>query len=399
MTSICGLGEATLFQTHPVHTLALPGGSVSFSCTLQQIRCRAKGTYELRWQRGVTTASENNRFIFSGNSTYKNFTGMERYIVRSVDCTWTLYIHNVDQTDGGRYYSCYVSKVQTSSQRTDEYSRVARLTVVDPINTTVIPSQIERYVGQNATFRCQTSRFTTYELRYSWQIQRKDAIYSWSRVEKKDGMVEFIRDGENVTMRLNMGMNGSKVTCVVSINGSTSFKWARNVGKIVVSPNEETIEGTKDLVTIDSPSSQKTTEQTHSQKDYPLTGNIEPSARGPLNQQPTPSAPKTPSPPPTKKQDPDPDSSNPSSGFMDSTVISVGWSLAAVFICLFISSLLYIIVTKRRSKANPSSTRVVQTTQDEDAEAYEELHDKTLAWLEKAPDQNMPHLFNFFYSE
>ncbi len=92
-----------------------------------------------------------------------------------------------------------------------------------------------------------------------------------------------------------------------------------------------------------------------------------------LNQQSTPSAPQTPSPLPTKKQDPDPDSINPSSGTTDSTVTLVGWPVAAVFICLFISSLLYIIVTKRRSKANANTTCVVQTTQNEDAEAYEEM--------------------------
>ncbi len=40
---------------------------------------------------------------------------------------------------------------------------------------------------------------------------------------------------------------------------------------------------------------------------------------------------------------------------------------------MLLLSLLYIIVTKRRSKAYPNSTRVVQTTKDEYAEAYEEM--------------------------
>ncbi len=126
----------------------------------------------------------------------------------------------MNQTDGGRYYSCYVSKVQTSSQRADEYSRVASLTVVAPINSTVIPSQIERHVGQNATFRCQTSRFTTYDLQYSWYLRIKNA--DWLSVENNDRIVEFKEDGKNMTLRLDMGMDGSKVRCGMSIKGSTS---------------------------------------------------------------------------------------------------------------------------------------------------------------------------------
>ena len=47
--------------------------------------------------------------------------------------------------------------------------------------------------------------------------------------------------------------------------------------------------------------------------------------------------------------------------------------LAAVSTLLFLASLLYIILTKRRSKADPNSTRVVQTAPDEDANAYEEM--------------------------
>ncbi len=104
-------------------------------------------------------------------------------------------------------------------------------------------------MGQNATFRCQTSRFTMYDFQYDWQIQRKDVMYLWSRVEKKDWMVEFKEDGKNMTLRLDMRMNGFKVRCVVSIKGSTSIKWARNVGRIIVSPNEETIATTTKLLT------------------------------------------------------------------------------------------------------------------------------------------------------
>ncbi len=77
------------------------------------------------------------------------------------------------------------------------------------------------------------------------------------------------------------------------------------------------------------------------------------------------------------------------------TVILVGWPLAAVFICLFISILLYIMATKRRSKASHSSTRVVQTTQDEDAEAYEELHGQAAStgYKETAPSSYQELIF------
>ena len=39
-----GLGEDSLFQTHPVDTLALKGSDVKLSCTLQNVWCNVKSS-------------------------------------------------------------------------------------------------------------------------------------------------------------------------------------------------------------------------------------------------------------------------------------------------------------------------------------------------------------------
>ena len=80
--------------------------------------------------------------------------------------------------------------------------------------------------------------------------------------------------------------------------------------------------------------------------------------------------------PPIYPSTKNPDPKLPDSFSVDNTTFigfTVGCTLAAVFALLFFALLLYTIVSKRRSKANPNSTRVVQTAPDEDANTYEEM--------------------------
>ncbi len=102
MTSICGLGEATLFQTYPVDTLALLGGKASFSCTPVSELCG--GRLIVYWQRGPSKTPTVDRTIFNGTDISRNFTGKERYTVSVSDCTWTLRIQDIQSVDG-KYYS------------------------------------------------------------------------------------------------------------------------------------------------------------------------------------------------------------------------------------------------------------------------------------------------------
>ncbi len=196
-----------------------------------------------------------------------------------------------------------------------------------------------------------------YQLKYIWYTKQKNRnqVVSWQQL-MEDNSVAFRDNNKTMTMlSLTMRDNGTAVKCMV-FRGSMSITVETISGLLLVHRNEVTME----TYTGEISTSQMT---------------INPSVllNGSLNQQSTPSPLQTFSFLPTKKQDPDPDCINAFSESTNSTVVVVGWPLATVFICLFIASLLYIIMTKRRSKDNPNSTRVVQTTQNEDAEAYQEM--------------------------
>ena len=174
-----------------------------------------------------------------------------------------------------------------------------------------------------------------------------------------DHSIAFCDNSKTMTMqRLTMRENSTAVKCMV-FRGAMSFTGETVKGLLLVHHNEVT--------TGVVSTSQMAVTTSHPLTSYPAISNTEPVPRDRPDGQSTPPAPQTPSHIPTKKQDPGPDSKNPSSGSTDSTVTLVGWFLAAVSTLLFLASLLYIILTKRRSKANPNSTRVVQTAPDEDA--------------------------------
>ena len=272
----------------------------------------------------------------------------ERYTITLKGCTWTFHITNLQPIDEG-FYSCYIFKLQPVVQLED--SNVARL-VVGPIGTTVTPSQIEGKVDQNAKFRCQTRPIIDSGLTYKWYI--KSTYYnnhdgSWRELMAEDRLTAFRDNNKTLTMeRLTMRDNGTAVKCMV-FSGATSATGNTTSGVLLVH---------RDEVTTDEVStSQMAVTTSHPPTRYPAISSTDSVPRDRPYRQSTTSAPDTPSTLPTKKQDPDPDSKNPSSGSTDSTVILVGWPLAAVAILLLIASLLYIIVTKRRSKANPNSTR------------------------------------------
>ncbi len=67
-------------------------------------------------------------------------------------CTWTFHVRNLQPIDEG-YYSCYVYRSTPGVE--NEYSNAPRL-VVGPIDTTVTPSQIDRYVGQQNEVTMET---------------------------------------------------------------------------------------------------------------------------------------------------------------------------------------------------------------------------------------------------
>ncbi len=161
MTSICGLGEATLFQTHPVDTLAILGGNVSLSCTPVSAFCGGHLMIAY-WQRrgGPSVTPTWDRSVFSGTEISRRFEGRKRYTVSVSDCTWTLRLEEIQPVDE-IYYICFIN---------DGYSKVAILTIVDPIDTTVLPSRIDRYAGENAYFNCHTRPLDQHGLEYTRRL-------------------------------------------------------------------------------------------------------------------------------------------------------------------------------------------------------------------------------------
>ncbi len=186
MTSICGLGEATLFQTHPVDTLALPGGNVSFSCTPISELCGGRPI--VLWQRGREKIPRENRNIYTGNGMSRDFTGRERYTMSVSNCTWTLHIVDIQPVDE-KYYSCYII---------NGYSNLARLTT-GKLDTTVLPTRIDRYAGENAYFSCHTRPLYQHGLEYTWDVKTLESP-KWEELLENYTRIKFHNNKTTMTM-------------------------------------------------------------------------------------------------------------------------------------------------------------------------------------------------------
>ncbi len=276
MTSILGLRGMSYFKSHPVDTLALTGQNVT----------NGNHNYSLYWKRSKTMTFPSQPYISYSITVYEQ--GGKRYKVTLSGCTWTLHIQNVRAIDE-RYYGCYFYNYMAQTPSLFEDSDVAGLTVIDPINTTVIPSHIERYVGHNATFRCQTRAIIEHKLKYTWY---KNQGNSWQELSKEDTLIALTKQNKNMTMlRLTVRESGTAVKCMVfkrilSITGETTS------GLLLVCQDEVTMETITGEVTTVNTSEPLTS--------YPTISRTEPTPKGELDRQSIISVSQTSSPLPTK---------------------------------------------------------------------------------------------------
>ena len=184
IASLYAAGEAKYFAEYSADIQAVVGQNVTLNCTLKNIGCSAG--YTLHWKRGSGMTAQANAAISHGTSMYID---TERYTVYHSplrSCKWTLHIQNVQPNDEG-YYNCYIYK--TSPEIDTENSNVMKLTTVQPIDTTVNPSDLNRKVGESAMFRCETSQTTEYNLKYVWFLKTDGR--SWQQVSRKIKTIDF----------------------------------------------------------------------------------------------------------------------------------------------------------------------------------------------------------------
>lgn len=148
--SLFGGSRGSFFSKPPENTLAVIGDNVTLSCTLTVTACdnndpNVNPNYRLHWQRGNPVD-----YISNCRSVYSNYV---RYTVLSSGSEWTLRMPNVQRSDGGRY-RCFIYSY-VASDTGPHYSPFATLTVVDPINTAVTPSSLEKRNRKGASFRCE----------------------------------------------------------------------------------------------------------------------------------------------------------------------------------------------------------------------------------------------------
>ncbi len=95
------------------------------------------------------------------------------------------------------------------------------MTIVDPIDTTVLPSRIDRYAGENAYFSCHTQPLDHYGLDYTWDVKTQGSS-EWKELFENNTRIEFHNNKNVMTMlKLGLEMNGSRVQCSVH-HGSSS---------------------------------------------------------------------------------------------------------------------------------------------------------------------------------